>query len=178
MGYCLTEPSVEQSNDHKMSLLNYYGYRYYDPENGRWLNRDPIEERGGVNLYAFVSNNGVNAWDLLGKEEDIEIEGADSNLGAEEDFGNAQGFGGQGGGGQGGGGQGGGGQGGGGQLNIPANLPPNTWWTSEYYFIATYEVDPVCISCCLSRASVLTNKKCREALAIFVMHGALYEKYS
>ena len=25
----------------------YYGYRYYDPMMGRWLNRDPIGENGG-----------------------------------------------------------------------------------------------------------------------------------
>ncbi|MDX1680729.1 MAG: RHS repeat-associated core domain-containing protein [Akkermansiaceae bacterium] len=51
--------------------LYYYGYRYYDPESGRWLNRDPIEERGGVNLYAFVNNDGVNAWDYLGMFSDL-----------------------------------------------------------------------------------------------------------
>jgi RHS repeat-associated protein len=27
----------------------YYGYRYYNPELGRWLNRDPIGETGGFN---------------------------------------------------------------------------------------------------------------------------------
>ncbi|MBK8271415.1 MAG: hypothetical protein IPK83_25085 [Planctomycetes bacterium] len=27
--------------------LYYYGYRYYSPRLGRWVNRDPIEERGG-----------------------------------------------------------------------------------------------------------------------------------
>jgi len=48
----------------------YYGYRYYDPNTGRWPSRDPIEEKGGVNLYGFVGNNGVNAWDLLGMMED------------------------------------------------------------------------------------------------------------
>ncbi|MEM0967685.1 MAG: RHS repeat-associated core domain-containing protein [Verrucomicrobiota bacterium] len=46
--------------------LSYYGFRYYDPQTGRWLNRDPIEEAGGLNLYRFVGNDGVNAWDLLG----------------------------------------------------------------------------------------------------------------
>ena len=46
--------------------LYYYGYRYYDPESGRWTSRDPIEEQGGINLYAFVINNGVSYWDLLG----------------------------------------------------------------------------------------------------------------
>lgn len=46
--------------------LVYYGFRYYDPETGRWLNRDPIEEQGEWNLYGFVGNDGVNAWDYLG----------------------------------------------------------------------------------------------------------------
>ena len=44
-----------------------YGFRYYDPLTGRWLNRDPIEEEGGINLYAFVGNNGVGKWDVLGR---------------------------------------------------------------------------------------------------------------
>jgi RHS repeat-associated protein len=44
----------------------YYGYRYYDPQTGRWPSRDPIEEKGGLTLYGFVGNDGVNAWDLLG----------------------------------------------------------------------------------------------------------------
>ena len=26
------------------------------PELGRWINRDPIEERGGENMYFFVKN--------------------------------------------------------------------------------------------------------------------------
>ena len=66
MGYSLTQRGVDLEADHKMSVINYYGYRYYDPENGRWLNRDPIEERGGVNLYGFVSNDGLNGIDFLG----------------------------------------------------------------------------------------------------------------
>ncbi|MBK1832236.1 DUF2235 domain-containing protein [Verrucomicrobiaceae bacterium R5-34] len=33
---------------------------------GRWPSRDPIEEDGGYNLYAFVGNDGVNWADLLG----------------------------------------------------------------------------------------------------------------
>jgi RHS repeat-associated protein len=48
------------------SGFNYYGYRFYDPSNGRWLNRDPIEEEGGVNLYNFVENNPINWVDFLG----------------------------------------------------------------------------------------------------------------
>ncbi|HWB98903.1 MAG TPA: RHS repeat-associated core domain-containing protein, partial [Bryobacteraceae bacterium] len=45
----------------------YYGYRYYRPSLGRWLGRDPLEEKGGLHLYAFVRNNPVNAWDVLGR---------------------------------------------------------------------------------------------------------------
>jgi len=41
--------------------LLYYGYRYYDPVTGRWPSRDPIGERGGLNLYGFVYNN-PNSW--------------------------------------------------------------------------------------------------------------------
>ncbi len=40
--------------------------RYYSPEIGRWISRDPIEEEGGWNLYAMIGNNTVNWWDLLG----------------------------------------------------------------------------------------------------------------
>jgi hypothetical protein len=47
-----------------------YGYRYYDPATGRWPSRDPIGERGGLNLYGFVGNDGVNQWDLLGQRPD------------------------------------------------------------------------------------------------------------
>ena len=46
--------------------LYYYGYRFYAPELGRWVSRDPIEEDGGLNLYGFVGNDGVNAYDFLG----------------------------------------------------------------------------------------------------------------
>jgi RHS repeat-associated protein len=46
--------------------VTYYGYRYYDPKTGRWPSRDPIEEEGGMNLYGFVRNDGLNIWDVLG----------------------------------------------------------------------------------------------------------------
>ena len=52
--------------------MAYYGYRYYDPKTGRWPNRDPIEEEGGVNLYGFVGNDGVNKWDYLGQRFGLE----------------------------------------------------------------------------------------------------------
>jgi RHS repeat-associated protein len=48
------------------SGFNYYGYRFYDPGAGRWLNRDPIGEEGGVNLYGMVGNDPVTQVDFLG----------------------------------------------------------------------------------------------------------------
>jgi RHS repeat-associated protein len=48
------------------SKLYYYGYRYFSPQYGRWLNRDPMEEVGGNNLYCAVSNGLVNQIDFLG----------------------------------------------------------------------------------------------------------------
>ena len=46
--------------------LVYYGRRYYDPKTGRFPSRDPIDEKGGTNLYAIVWNNPINKWDYLG----------------------------------------------------------------------------------------------------------------
>ena len=50
----------------KETGLVYYGQRYYHPSLGRFINRDPIAEDGGRNLYAFTANNPVNSWDYLG----------------------------------------------------------------------------------------------------------------
>jgi RHS repeat-associated protein len=46
--------------------FSYFGYRFYSSGLGRWLNRDPIEERGGMNLYGYVNNQPVNSIDPLG----------------------------------------------------------------------------------------------------------------
>ncbi len=43
------------------------GHRYYNPDNGRWLNRDPIEERGGNNLYLSFQNSPQNVVDPDGR---------------------------------------------------------------------------------------------------------------
>jgi RHS repeat-associated protein len=48
------------------SGLVYYGARYYAPMLGRFINRDPIEEQGGLNLYGFCGNDGINHTDYLG----------------------------------------------------------------------------------------------------------------
>lgn len=47
--------------------LVYYGLRYYSPTLGRFINKDPAEEGGGLNLYGFCLNNSVNGWDYLGQ---------------------------------------------------------------------------------------------------------------
>lgn len=58
------------------------GRRYYDPGKGRFVGRDPIEEQGGLNLYGFCGNNGVNRWDVLGQYADGEIIMMDGGAGA------------------------------------------------------------------------------------------------
>jgi RHS repeat-associated protein len=44
-----------------------FGRRFYDPWLGRWLSPDPIEERGGNNLYCFAANDPINNVDPLGE---------------------------------------------------------------------------------------------------------------
>ena len=51
---------------HAQSGLIDFGYRFYSPSMGRWINRDPLGEAGGVNLYAMVRNNPVNFVDFYG----------------------------------------------------------------------------------------------------------------
>ena len=52
--------------DAKSIHVTDYGYRYYDPFTGRWPSRDPIAERGGLNLYVFIGNDGLNSLDYMG----------------------------------------------------------------------------------------------------------------
>jgi RHS repeat-associated protein len=67
--------SYRQQNPFKFSTkpsydglqgLYYYGFRYYNPSIGRWLTHDPFAEGGGINLYVFCSNSGVDNIDVLG----------------------------------------------------------------------------------------------------------------
>ena len=46
--------------------LYYYRARYYDPMEGRFISRDPIGFKGGVNLYSYVFNNVINYTDPSG----------------------------------------------------------------------------------------------------------------
>jgi hypothetical protein len=43
-----------------------HGMRWYSPSMGRWFSRDPVQEAGGANLYAFVANDSVNYVDPFG----------------------------------------------------------------------------------------------------------------
>jgi RHS repeat-associated protein len=57
-----------------LSGLSFYPFRAYEPNFQRWLNSDPIGERGGLNLYRFVSNNSANRVDPLGLIDPEELE--------------------------------------------------------------------------------------------------------
>ena len=46
--------------------MGYWGYRYYHPGLGRWINHDPIGEGGGIHLYAFLRNAPTVHVDKLG----------------------------------------------------------------------------------------------------------------
>ncbi|MEI7733195.1 MAG: RHS repeat-associated core domain-containing protein [Verrucomicrobiota bacterium] len=56
--------------DDETGLL-YYGHRYYGTSTGRWVNRDPIDTSGGVNIYAFVLNAPVLIIDDNGNSPQI-----------------------------------------------------------------------------------------------------------
>ena len=57
---------------HAASGLYDYGFRFYSPGLGRWINRDPIAEAGGLNLYGFVGNSPVNRHDSYGLVTGVE----------------------------------------------------------------------------------------------------------
>lgn len=56
--------SCEYSDD-EIGLI-YYNYRHFNPEDGRWINRDPIQEQGEINLYRFINNATPVYIDYLG----------------------------------------------------------------------------------------------------------------
>src|SRR5262249_18496214 len=51
---------------HVNSGMYYYGFRFYDPNLQRWINRDPILENGGINLFGYVDNRAINFVDTFG----------------------------------------------------------------------------------------------------------------
>jgi RHS repeat-associated protein len=56
------------------------GHRYYNPTWGRFINRDPAEEAGGINLYAFCKNDGINGYDLGGLSPNDGFTGDDGGI--------------------------------------------------------------------------------------------------
>ncbi|MBC2735424.1 MAG: RHS repeat protein [Desulfobacteraceae bacterium] len=58
--------------------LYYYGYRYYHPDLGRWIKKDPLSENGGFNLYGFISNSTTQYIDKYGfQKQSADSIGAD-----------------------------------------------------------------------------------------------------
>jgi len=51
--------------------LYYNRARYYSPDLGRFISRDPIDIADDINLYAYVGNNSVNFVDLMGLEKQL-----------------------------------------------------------------------------------------------------------
>jgi RHS repeat-associated protein len=54
-----------QFRDNEIGWYN-YGHRFYVPLLGRWINRDPIGDSGGNNLYLFCENHPRNTVDYTG----------------------------------------------------------------------------------------------------------------
>ena len=62
-----------EMNDYELALV-YYNYLYYNPIDSRWINRDPIAEEGGWNLYGFVGNNACKYNDVRGCISYVQID--------------------------------------------------------------------------------------------------------
>ena len=58
-----TQPPVKAKAHTRSPALQGTGTRLYEPTIGRWCSRDPLEEDGGMALYAFLENNSPNAVD-------------------------------------------------------------------------------------------------------------------
>lgn len=53
--------------------LIYYTYRHYAPRLHKWINKDPIAEQGGINLYQILGNDTVGNLDNFGFSPVCEI---------------------------------------------------------------------------------------------------------
>jgi RHS repeat-associated protein len=152
-------------------VVMYYGYRFYDPETGRWPSRDPIEEEGGVNLYGFCYNNSIYWYDMLGREpnpfEEEKEDFGDKNLGnelkdrkAKKDADQNQ------------------------NPNEPIpqrNVPPlgklpfRSIWYSANHITVTYVLDLTCLDCCMKDGLFgifNDSSSCKAAYDTFATYGA------
>jgi len=48
------------------SRVSNLGQRFYSPDLGRWINRDPMGEEGGLNVFGFCMNDPANRLDDIG----------------------------------------------------------------------------------------------------------------
>ncbi|WP_258188117.1 RHS repeat-associated core domain-containing protein [Vibrio splendidus] len=48
-------------------MRSHLGRHLYMPNLGRWLNRDPLQEQGGINLYAYVDGDPLGYVDPDGR---------------------------------------------------------------------------------------------------------------
>ncbi|WP_158288801.1 RHS repeat-associated core domain-containing protein [Pseudomonas sp. CC120222-01a] len=73
------EPAIEIDNMTQRTMrhagkerdetgLYYYGWRYYQPETGRWLSADPGGTRDGINLFQMAKGSPVRFLDADGQE--------------------------------------------------------------------------------------------------------------
>jgi len=68
-----------------LAARNVFGY--YEPEVGRWLSRDPIEERDGATLYRAMGNSPISYVDMLGLQiQNLVIRDAASTFAATGSF--------------------------------------------------------------------------------------------
>jgi hypothetical protein len=49
-----------------LALTTLSAHAFYDPGTQRWLNRDPVGESGGLNVYSFVASSPVESVDAFG----------------------------------------------------------------------------------------------------------------
>ena len=63
--------SHTKERDFSLGLDN-HGFRYFDPETGRYITRDPIGYGDGLNVYLYVHNNPINGIDPLGLAPKVE----------------------------------------------------------------------------------------------------------
>jgi uncharacterized protein RhaS with RHS repeats len=53
----------------RVGAVGTVGFRYYNPGTGRYISRDPLGYKDGLNNYLYVHNNPINSIDPLGLED-------------------------------------------------------------------------------------------------------------